>query len=178
MNKSTTLCLSVLGLSLLTVDAMADKGWYTTLTEENVELDADKIISDIENNAALLVELNRELIEKSATGDKGDEGDKGEKGDKGMKGDTGARGLAGEHFYAGNYNSLNVISMIAVSNAVANVPDPVSNGFFIGAGFSDLGGKSANAVGIHYVDDAFTYKVTYGHSHHERSIGLGIGIRL
>jgi hypothetical protein len=73
---------------------------------------------------------------------------------------------------------MNLLSVIAVSGAISNMPTPTSNGFFTSVGFSNLGGEQASAIGIHYVDDVLSYKATYGHGGHEQSIGFGIGIRL
>lgn len=183
MNKLTKLHLIIPALFLLPMSAMAT-GYYTTTDGKDHMLDAEKMKQDIKNNKDGLAKAAKGLKAKGAKGEKGMRGytgamgSTGAKGDKGMKGDTGARGLAGDSFYAGNYGDLDLLSVMAIGDAIANMPAPTSNGFFVSAGFSDLGGENANAVGIYYVDDVLSYKVTYGHSGHERSIGLGIGVRL
>ena len=208
MNKLTKLYLIVLALTILPMDAMAKKGWFMTESGEDETLYVSKIKKTVSNNNKRIAEITKRMEEgefqggrgiKGEKGDNGDRGDKGlsggrgdrgvkgepgdrgyqgAKGAKGDKGDTGLRGSDGDSFYTDNYGNLNMLSVIAVGNAVSNMPAPTSNGFFTSAGFSGLGGENASAIGLHYTDDTVSYKVTYGRSGHEQSVGLGIGFQL
>jgi len=138
-------------------------------------LKAEEGARRIETNTNSIKDINRRL--KIMSG-KNNKGDKGDKGDRGVKGPEGMMGSNGESFYAGHYNDLDMIAVIAVGGAISNVPSPTSDGLFIGAGASGLGGVNAGAIGVHYVDDDLVYKVTVGYSRNEQRVGVGIGYRL
>lgn len=194
MNKLTKLYLITPVLLLLPMSVMAT-GYWTTPDGKDHRFDGGTIKS-IDENREKIRKLTEEIRTKNNKGIKGDKGDKGDEGGGGMdgepgkkgdqgkrgyrgdKGDRGAIGLDGDSLYADTYGSLDLLSVMAMGDAISNMPAPTSNGFFTSAGFSDLGGKNAGAIGLYYVDDIISYKVTYGHSGHERSFGFGIGVRL
>lgn len=203
MNKLTKLYLIVPFLILSPMSVTAKTGWWATPDGKNHTLYPKKLkqyTDTTKRNKERINELTKDIKSRNLKGERGERGEdgrngkngdvgadgarghsgvrgkQGRTGSKGAKGDVGSKGLTGDSFYANNYGNMNLLSVMAVGNAVSNMPAPTSNGFFTSVGFSDLGGEHASAIGIHYVDDVLSYKATYGHGGHERSIGFGIGI--
>ena len=196
MNKTTKIYMVIPVLLVSSMNAMAAAeakvGWWKTSDGKDHILDSgkfDQYIATIKRNEQTIQYIGKKITEGSFNGEDGKLGEKGARGAPGLEGKRGKPGLKGDKGDPGEsetmtleyvYNQFrhNSLGMMAVGDAVSNMPSPTSDGYFISSGFSGLGGENAAAVGIYYVDDIVSYKVTYGRSGHEQKVGVGIGFRL
>jgi len=193
MNKLTKLYLIAPVLLLSPMSVTASTGYWVTPDGKDHTLypkklkqytDATKKHEDAIDALVKDIKSRKFKGDQGIPGQKGNEGMEGKPGErgrqgragiKGDKGDDGQRGPAGGSFYADTYGNLNMLSIIAVGDAISNMPAPTSNGFFTSAGFSSLDGQNAGAIGLYFGDDNVNYKMTYGRSGREQSVGVGIG---
>lgn len=114
------------------------------------------------------------------TGPRGTDGSDGKDGANGLRGKDGIDGVNGfDDVYAREYRHTDLLSALAVNSAVANIPAPLHCGncanTSIGIGYGTYGGKHAGAIGLHYNEDAISYKITVGISRNEQTAGVGVG---